>query len=51
VGGAPISIISHAGMGEPLTDRAIHDKIAYEKGVFPDARGRDPTPMPSAARG
>jgi radical SAM protein with 4Fe4S-binding SPASM domain len=36
--GAPISFITHAGMGEPLTDRAIHGKIAYEKSVFPDAR-------------
>lgn len=35
--GAPITSISHAGMGEPLIDRAIHQKVVYEKSVFPDA--------------
>jgi MoaA/NifB/PqqE/SkfB family radical SAM enzyme len=36
--GAPIELITHAGMGEPLLDRSIADKIRYEKGVFPGAR-------------
>jgi hypothetical protein len=36
--GAPIELISHAGMGEPLLDRTLTDKIAYEKSVFPKAR-------------
>jgi radical SAM protein with 4Fe4S-binding SPASM domain len=36
--GAPISSISHAGMGEPLIDRTIHEKVVYEKSVFPDAK-------------
>jgi radical SAM protein with 4Fe4S-binding SPASM domain len=36
--GAPLISISHAGMGEPLIDRKIHEKIAYEKSVFPDAK-------------
>jgi pyruvate-formate lyase-activating enzyme len=38
VWGAPIQLITHAGMGEPLLDRHIADKIRYEKSVFPDAR-------------
>lgn len=36
--GAPIDIISHAGMGEPLIDKTIAEKIAYEKSVFPQAK-------------
>ena len=36
--GAPIESITHAGMGEPLLDKTIEAKIAYEKGVFPKAR-------------
>ncbi|MFN4276633.1 MAG: radical SAM/SPASM domain-containing protein [Ferrovibrio sp.] len=36
--GAPIQLISHAGMGEPLLDRTIVEKIRYEKSVFPKAR-------------
>ena len=28
--GAPIELISHAGMGEPLLDRTLTDKITYE---------------------
>lgn len=36
--GAPIISISHAGMGEPLIDRNIHKKVAYEKSVFPEAQ-------------
>ena len=34
---APIEIISHAGMGEPLLDTNIEQKIIYEKQVFPKA--------------
>jgi radical SAM protein with 4Fe4S-binding SPASM domain len=36
--GAPISIITHAGMGEPFIDRNICEKVVYEKSVFPAAR-------------
>ena len=36
--GAPIEIITHAGMGEPLLDKGIANKIRYEKQVFPRAR-------------
>ncbi len=35
---APIELITHAGMGEPLLDKTIADKIRYEKGVFNKAR-------------
>lgn len=35
--GAPIGMISHAGLGDPLLDKRLEDKIAYEKGVFPAA--------------
>ena len=36
--GAPIELISHAGMGEPLLDKTLTEKIVYEKSVFPKAR-------------
>jgi radical SAM protein with 4Fe4S-binding SPASM domain len=35
--GAPIRTITHAGMGEPLLDRNIAEKVIYEKSVFPKA--------------
>lgn len=35
---APISIISHAGLGEPLLDRGLFEKIQYEKKVFEGAQ-------------
>lgn len=35
--GAPITVISHAGLGEPLVDKRLHEKVAYERKVFPDA--------------
>jgi len=36
--GAPISLITHAGLGEPLIDKALAEKIRYEKEVFKKAR-------------
>jgi pyruvate-formate lyase-activating enzyme len=33
-----ITTISHAGMGEPLLDRGLADKVRYEKKAFPKAR-------------
>jgi len=36
--GAPIEIITHAGMGEPFLDKTITQKVRYEKKVFPKAR-------------
>lgn len=36
--GAPISYISHAGMGDPLTDRGLEMKIGHEKQIFKDAQ-------------
>ena len=35
--GAPISLITHAGLGEPLLDRRLHARIAAEKAAFPKA--------------
>ncbi len=35
--GAPISSITHAGLGEPLLDNSLEEKIRYEKGVFKGA--------------
>jgi len=35
--GAPIREISHAGMGDPLLDKRLEEKIIREKEVFPDA--------------
>lgn len=35
---APISIISHAGLGEPLLDNRLFEKIQYEKKVLKGAR-------------
>ena len=36
--GAPISLITHAGLGEPLLDPDLSRKIAYEKEVFKEAQ-------------
>lgn len=36
--GAPISSITHAGLGEPLLDKTLVDKIKYEKRVFKKAQ-------------
>ena len=36
--GAPISIISHAGLGEPLLDTKLEDRIKNEKKFFPNAQ-------------
>ena len=35
---APIETISHAGMGEPLLDNKIEQKIIYEKQIFTNAK-------------
>lgn len=35
--GAPITLITHAGLGDPLLDKRLEERIAYEKSVFPDA--------------
>ena len=35
---APIETISHAGMGEPLLDKKIEQKIIYEKQIFTNAK-------------
>jgi hypothetical protein len=34
---APITAIVHAGLGEPLLDKGLAEKIRYEKTVFPEA--------------
>jgi radical SAM protein with 4Fe4S-binding SPASM domain len=36
--GAPISLITHAGLGEPLLDGTLYKKIGYEKEVFKEAK-------------
>jgi MoaA/NifB/PqqE/SkfB family radical SAM enzyme len=36
--GAPISLITHAGIGEPLLDKTLEEKIRYEKEAFRNAR-------------
>ena len=36
--GAPINFITHAGMGEPLLDPLLEERIQYEKSVFPNAK-------------
>ncbi len=36
--GAPINLITHAGLGEPLLDRRLHARIAAEKAAFPKAQ-------------
>lgn len=36
--GAPISLITHAGIGEPLLDKMLEERIQQEKQVFPDAQ-------------
>ena len=36
--GAPINLITHAGLGEPLFDRRLHTRIAAEKAAFPKAK-------------
>ncbi len=35
---APISLITHAGIGEPLIDKQLADKILYEKKAFNEAK-------------
>ena len=35
--GAPIKLITHAGIGEPLIDKHLAERIRYERKVFPDA--------------
>lgn len=35
--GAPISSITHAGLGEPLIDKGLADKVRFEKAAFPAA--------------
>jgi len=35
--GAPISLITHAGLGEPLLDPELEEKVRLNKKVFPDA--------------
>lgn len=35
---APISVITHAGLGEPLLDKDLEEKIKNEKKVFPNAQ-------------
>ena len=34
---APISLITHAGLGEPLLDNMLEERIVREKQFFPDA--------------
>lgn len=36
--GAPVNMITHAGMGEPLLDARLEEKISYEKNIFPEAQ-------------
>ncbi len=36
--GAPINMITHAGLGDPLLDKRLEDKLVYEKTVFPNAQ-------------
>ena len=36
--GAPIELITHAGLGEPLLDKRLAEKIRAEKAAFPNAR-------------
>jgi radical SAM protein with 4Fe4S-binding SPASM domain len=36
--GAPISLITHAGLGEPLLDKMLEERIRREKEVFPNAQ-------------
>jgi radical SAM protein with 4Fe4S-binding SPASM domain len=36
--GAPIALITHAGLGEPLLDSGLEQKIVREKKAFPTAR-------------
>jgi radical SAM protein with 4Fe4S-binding SPASM domain len=36
--GAPVSLITHAGLGEPLLDKMLEDRIRREKEVFPNAQ-------------
>lgn len=35
---APINMITHAGLGDPLLDKRLEDKLVYEKSVFPNAQ-------------
>lgn len=36
--GAPISLITHAGLGEPLLDKELEQKILRDKAIFPHAK-------------
>lgn len=36
--GAPIELITHAGLGEPLLDKNLEDRIRAEKAAFPTAQ-------------
>ncbi|MHC4852546.1 MAG: radical SAM/SPASM domain-containing protein, partial [Planctomycetota bacterium] len=36
--GAPINLITHAGLGEPLLDKRLEARIATEKAAFPQAQ-------------
>lgn len=36
--GAPLQLITHAGMGDPLTDKHLESRIALENRYFPNAR-------------
>jgi radical SAM protein with 4Fe4S-binding SPASM domain len=36
--GAPISLITHAGLGEPLLDRMLEERIQQEKKTFTDSQ-------------
>jgi FkbM family methyltransferase len=36
--GAPISLITHVGIGEPLLDKMLEERIRREKEVFPEAQ-------------
>jgi radical SAM protein with 4Fe4S-binding SPASM domain len=36
--GAPISLITHAGLGEPLLDIMLEERIQQEKKIFPDSQ-------------
>lgn len=36
--GAPIRLITHAGMGDPLTDKNLESRFKLEKSYFPEAQ-------------
>lgn len=35
---APVNMITHAGLGDPLLDKRLEDKLVYEKSIFPNAQ-------------